>query len=86
MSQVRLPADGRVRTYSVVRRAPFEALVPAPDLPAVVELSEGTAISTCLVDLAPEQVRIGMAVQLTTLPGTTASGEVTSFGFRAVDA
>jgi uncharacterized OB-fold protein len=87
LSTVRLPVDGSVRTYSVVRRAPHDALVPAPYLPAVVQLSDGTSVSTCLVDMTPDEVSIGMAVQLTTVElADGPSGEVTSFGFRAVGA
>ena len=62
------PVSGRgtVYTFSVVHRPPSPAF--ADDLPyvyAVVELAEGPMMSTNIVGVAPEEVRIGMPVVVT---------------------
>src|SRR5436309_1065880 len=59
------PASGRgtVYTYSVVHHAfrpLWEELVPY--IVAVIELTEGPHLVSNLVDIAPEDVRIGMEV------------------------
>ncbi|MBI4516316.1 MAG: OB-fold domain-containing protein [Deltaproteobacteria bacterium] len=58
-------ASGRGTVYSFVE--PCHPRVPAFDYPytvALVELAEGTRLITNLVDLDPEQVKIGMPVEL----------------------
>ena len=62
-----VPISGRaeVYTYSVVHRAPgapFADLLPL--IVAMVELEEGPAMMTNLVDVDPAEVRIGMPVEL----------------------
>ena len=62
------PASGKctVYTYSVVHQAfrrVWEPLVPY--VLAVVELAEGPHLLTNVVEIAPEQVHIGMGVTLT---------------------
>ena len=54
---------GRVHTFTVARQ-PVHALFtdPAFQLLAVVELDEGVRITTTLRDVAPDDVRVGMAV------------------------
>ena len=54
-----VPASGQgeVYSYSVMR-------TKEPYIPAMVELAEGPRVFTNLVDVAPEAVRIGMAVTL----------------------
>ncbi len=56
---------GRVETYTVMR----QAISPAyrDDLPyvvAIIRLAEGPTMLSNVIDCEPEQVRIGMAVQL----------------------
>lgn len=75
---VPLPVTGKVRTYSVVRRAPPDAVVAVPYIPAVLELTDGTTLAGSLVDVDPAAVRCGMAVELTTVE--TAGG--VAFAFR----
>ena len=58
-----VPASGQgeVYSYSVMR-------TKEPYIPAMVELAEGPRVFTNLVDVAPEAVRIGMAVTLVFRP------------------
>jgi uncharacterized OB-fold protein len=54
-----VPASGRGTLYSfTVMRT------QQPYIPAMVELAEGPRIFTNLVDVAPEEVRIGMALRV----------------------
>lgn len=56
-------ASGRATLYSyTVMR------VAEPYIAAMVELAEGPRVFTNLVDVAPEQVRIGMALRLMLIP------------------
>jgi len=55
---------GTIYTYSVVYR-PMTADFEAPYVLAVVDLDEGPAMLTNLVDCEPEQVRIGLPVTVT---------------------
>ena len=60
---------GTVYTWSIVRRndlPPFSERVPY--VTAIVELDEGPRIMTNIVDTAPADVRIGMAVEVTFQP------------------
>ena len=57
--------NGEVYSYTVVHRAPskgFEALVPY--VIAVIALDEGPHMMTRLVDVIPQDVRIGLKVQV----------------------
>ncbi len=56
---------GEVYSFSVVQRPPTKAF--AADVPytiAVVELAEGVRMMTNIVDCPPDQVRIGMPVEV----------------------
>lgn len=75
---VELPTTGTVRTWSVVRRAPHDALVPVPYVPAVVELADGTAVSGTLVGTDPADVTGGLAVELVAVEHESG----VAFGFR----
>jgi uncharacterized protein len=63
----RVEASGRatVYTYTVVRRAPSPNWAAAvPYAIALVDLAEGPRLMTNLVDCAPDDISIGMAVQV----------------------
>ena len=52
-----------VYTYTVARSPTMPAFADdTPQLLAIVELDEGVRVTTTLADVAPEDVRIGMAV------------------------
>jgi uncharacterized OB-fold protein len=55
---------GEVYTFSVISRSPFDD-VEAPYVFAIVELEEGVRMATNIIGVAPEEVRIGMPVQVT---------------------
>jgi uncharacterized OB-fold protein len=55
---------GTVYSYTVARQAThpaFEAEVP--QLLAIVELDEGVRLTTTIVDVAPEDLRVGLGVE-----------------------
>src|SRR3954454_338724 len=59
------PVSGRgtVYSYTVARQATHPAFAAeVPQLLAIVELDEGVRMTTTLVGVAPEDVRIGLAV------------------------
>lgn len=58
---VEASGQGVVYSYTVMR-------TKQPYIPAMVELAEGPRIFTNLVDVAPEDVRIGMAVRVAFRP------------------
>jgi uncharacterized OB-fold protein len=60
----RIAGDGTVYTFTIARRATapqFEDEVPQQI--AVVELDEGPRITTTLVNVEPDQIKIGMRVR-----------------------
>ncbi len=60
---VRASGRGSVHSF-VVPHHPRLPAFPEPYVVALVDLEEGTRLVTNLVDVAPDQVRIGMAVEL----------------------
>jgi uncharacterized OB-fold protein len=54
---------GVVYSYTVVHRPPRPAF-SAPYVVAIVELEEGWHMLTNLIDVAPDQVRVGMPVEV----------------------
>lgn len=62
---VRASGRGRLRSYTVVRRAVSEAYAAeVPYVVALVALEEGPTMMSGVVGCRPENVRIGMAVQV----------------------
>ena len=54
---------GTVYSYTVARQATHPAFAgEVPQLLAIVELDEGVRLTTTIVDLAPDDLRIGLAV------------------------
>ena len=68
---------GTIYSYTVVHRAATPAF-KAPYTIAIVELAEGPRILTDLIDLNPQDVRIGMEVQV----DFEDVGEVALYHFR----
>jgi uncharacterized OB-fold protein len=58
-------ASGRATLYSftVIPRSEIEEL-PAPYVLAIVELEEGVTMGTTLTDVDPDEVKIGMALEV----------------------
>ena len=59
---------GTVYSYTVVHRPP-EPAFEAPYVLAIVDVTEGWHLLTWIVDCAPEQVHIGMEVEVRFVPG-----------------
>ncbi len=63
MTWTAVSGRGTLYTYTVVRRAPTPAYqAQAPYVLVEVELEEGPRVTSTLVDMEPENVRIGMPV------------------------
>lgn len=57
---------GTVHTFTVPRRPTHRAFASAPPVVlAIVELAEGPRVTTNVVECDPEDVSVGMAVELT---------------------
>lgn len=61
---VRASGRGKVYSYTVVRRAPEQFAAETPYVVALVDLDEGVRMTTRVTGCPPEQVRIGMPVQV----------------------
>ena len=58
-----VPGRGTVYSYTIARQATHHAFAAeVPQLLAIVELDEGVRMTTTLVDVAPDDIRIGLAV------------------------
>jgi uncharacterized OB-fold protein len=55
---------GTVHSFTVVHRAPPGFAAAAPYVVALVDLEEGPRLMTRLVDVAPAEARVGMAVEV----------------------
>ena len=55
---------GSLYSWTVVYRPVTPAFEVVPYAPAIVDLDEGFQLVTCLVGLAPEDITVGMAVQV----------------------
>lgn len=84
LERVSLSRKGTVYTFTIGRMAPPRALVQAPYVIAQVQLPEGVIVPTVLTGVEPEEVRIGLPVELVVEKVTTdAEGnEVMAFKFR----
>ncbi len=64
---VELSGNGEVYSFSILHH-PRNPAFEYPVIAALVELSEGVRVVTNLVDVLPEDVRIGMPVSVTFAP------------------
>ena len=55
---------GSVYSWTVVHRPPTPAFEELPYAPAIVDLDEGFQIVTNLIDILPEEITAGMAVEV----------------------
>ena len=66
LEDYKLSEKGKIKTFTVIRRSPplgYEKNVPY--VVAVVELEDGVNVLSQIVDVSPEEVKIGMPVELT---------------------
>src|SRR5207249_308807 len=55
--------EGSVVTYTVIHDAPAQFEMQKPYVMAIIEMDEGVRLTSQLIDVKPEDVRIGMKVQ-----------------------
>jgi uncharacterized OB-fold protein len=86
-TQVAVPTEGELRTFTIVAFA--APGVPVPYVAGVVDC-DGTSVRANVINVEPdpEHVRMGMKVRLALTPiGTDAEGtEAIGFGFEPIDA
>ena len=84
---VRLVPRGMVKTFTTIRTAQSAFVNQIPMVMAVVELEDGVRITTQVVDIAPDEMRIGMPVKLEfrKIRQDGVSGAI-SYGHKAVPA
>ncbi|MEW6105762.1 MAG: Zn-ribbon domain-containing OB-fold protein [Bacillota bacterium] len=82
---VRMPDRGTVVAHTVIHVAPPQWRMLVPYVVAIVELENGTRITTQVVDCEPEDVKIGQKVKLEfrRLTEDGASGTIV-YGHKAV--
>ncbi|MHC4548929.1 MAG: Zn-ribbon domain-containing OB-fold protein [Planctomycetota bacterium] len=61
---VNLPAEGKVETFTIIRVAPSAFTDQAPYAVALVELGDGTRITSQVVDCDLGAIEIGMPVRV----------------------
>jgi len=57
--------SGRGTVYSfIIARRPYHPAIPVPYVIAIIELAEGVRMTSNVVECPPEEVRVGMAVEV----------------------
>ncbi len=63
MQTYKLGGKGTVVTYTTIYDAPSQFDMQKPYVMAIIEMDEGMRLTSQLIDVKPEQVKIGMKVQ-----------------------
>src|SRR5437867_11233587 len=63
MERVKLKGNGTVVSFSVIHDAPATYEMMKPDVLAIVEMAEGRRLTSQIIDVDPEAVKIGMQVE-----------------------
>jgi hypothetical protein len=63
MVKVTLPKTGKIVTYTVMHTVPSNFEIFKPYIIALVELEDGTHLTTQLTDCKPESITLGMDVE-----------------------
>lgn len=64
MERLRLSGRGKVLTYTVIHDAPKNFDLMKPYVLAIVELDEGVRLTSQVIDVEPNEVKIGMPVEV----------------------
>jgi hypothetical protein len=64
LEDIKLSGKGKIYTYSVINTPTDEFKTLAPYVVAIIELEEGTKITSQIVDCDPEEVEIGDEVEV----------------------
>ncbi len=65
MQMTKLRGKGTVVTYTTIYDAPSQFDMQKPYTMAIIEMDEGVRLTSQLIDVKPEDVKIGMHVQAT---------------------
>ena len=65
MQSYKLGGKGTVVTYTTIYDAPSQFDMQKPYVLAIIEMEEGMRLTSQLIDVKPDQVKIGMRVQST---------------------
>jgi len=65
MERIRLKGRGKIVTYTVVHDAPAQLEMQKPYVVAIIEMEEGARLTSQVIDVDPNEVKIGMPVQAT---------------------
>ena len=86
LEEVDLSRRGKVWTYTIAPQVPPGAIVEAPYVIARIELPEAVLVSSLITDCAPEEVRVGMEVEITPVKvrEDEEGRDVLAFAFRPV--
>jgi hypothetical protein len=63
MEDYKLKGTAKIFTYTIIHTAPPEFVKQQPYIIAIVELDEGPRLTAQLVDIEPENVKIGLRVK-----------------------
>lgn len=63
MARLKLGGKGTVVTYTVIHDAPAQFEMQKPYVVAIIEMDEGVRLTSAVIDVKPEDVKIGMRVQ-----------------------
>jgi len=63
MQRLKLAGKGTVVTYTVIHDAPAQFEMQKPYVMAIIEMDEGVRLTSQLIDVKPDDVKIGMKVQ-----------------------
>jgi len=79
-----LSPSGTVWTFTIVRQQPPGSIMKAPYPIGQVALDDGPIVAAAFIDIAPEDVRIGMPVEMTLVPirKDDKGNEVVAHAFR----
>ena len=64
LENVELSRTGKIYSYTIVHVPPIEKEHQAPYIIAIVELDDGCRLTAEIVDCNPEEVKIGMPVEM----------------------
>jgi len=65
MNRFQLGGKGTVVTYTIIHDAPAQFELQKPYVMGIIEMDEGVRLTSQLIDVKPEDVKIGMKVQAT---------------------
>src|SRR5437867_10472028 len=83
MELVKLKGNGTVVSFSVIHDAPAAYEMMKPHVVAIVEMEEGCRVTSQIVDVDPNTVKIGMQVEAAfRKPGSEGEAGVIHYGYK----